>query len=127
MIIPAYKPDETLVTITDQLWGYGCRIVVVDDGSGEEYQKVFDKISDICIILKHSENRGKGAAIKTALTYVKEELTQEDIIRGIRPEKEKLPQGNTTMAIQSGQEESWDGYVIGVMDCDGQHLPEDMM
>lgn len=95
VIIPAYKPDETLVTITDQLWGYGCRIVVVDDGSGEEYQPIFDKISDICIILRHSENRGKGAAIKTALIYVKEEL--------------------------------WDGNVIGVMDCDGQHLPEDMM
>lgn len=95
VIIPAYKPDETLVTITDQLWRYGCRIVVVDDGSGEEYQKVFDKISDICIILRHSENRGKGAAIKTALAYVKEEL--------------------------------WDGNVIGVMDCDGQHLPDDMM
>ena len=111
VIIPAYKPDETLVTITDQLWGYGCRIVVVDDGSSEEYQTVFDKISDICIILRHSENRGKGAAIKTALTYVKEEL----------------PQGDTTMAIRPGQEEIWDGNVIGVMDCDGQHLSEDMM
>lgn len=95
VIIPAYKPDETLITITDQLWGYGCWIVVVDDGSGEEYQPIFDKISDVCIILRHEENRGKGAAIKTALTYVKKEL--------------------------------WDGNVIGVMDCDGQHLPEDMM
>ena len=95
VIIPAYKPDEIFVTITDQLWGYGCRIVVVDDGSGEKYQPIFEKISDISIILRHSENRGKGAAIKTALTYVKEEL--------------------------------WDGNVIGVMDCDGQHLPEDMM
>lgn len=95
VIIPAYQPDETLLTIIDQLWGYGCRIVVVDDGSGEKYQSVFEKISDICIILRYSKNRGKGAAIKTALTYVKEEL--------------------------------WDENVIGVMDCDGQHLPEDMM
>ena len=60
VIIPAYKPDEILVTITDQLWGYGCRIVVVDDGSGEKYQPIFEKISDISIILRHSENRGKG-------------------------------------------------------------------
>ena len=89
------KWNKTSVTITDQLWGYGCRIVVADDGSGEKYQPIFEKISDICIILRHSENRGKGAAIKTALAYVKEEL--------------------------------WDGNVIGVMDCDGQHLPDDMM
>lgn len=95
VIIPAYKPEETLVSLADQLWRYGCRIVVVDDGSGGAYQQVFDRISDVCIVLKHPENRGKGAAIKTALAYVKDEL--------------------------------WDGNIIGVMDCDGQHLPEDMM
>lgn len=95
VIIPAYKPDQTLVTITDRLWGYGCQIIVIDDGSGEEYQTVFDKVRDICIVLSHSKNRGKGAAIKTALTYIKNEM--------------------------------WDSGPVGIMDCDGQHLPEDMM
>lgn len=95
VIIPAYKPDETLVTITDQLWAYGCGMVVVDDGSGEEYRKIFDKVGDICIVLHHLENRGKGAAVKTALAYIKKEL--------------------------------WDTGPAGIMDCDGQHLTEDMM
>lgn len=36
VIIPAYKPDETLVAITDKLWAYGCQIIVVDDGSGNK-------------------------------------------------------------------------------------------
>lgn len=39
VIIPAYRPDETLATITDQLWTYGCQIVVVDDGSLDESGK----------------------------------------------------------------------------------------
>lgn len=95
VIIPAYKPDETFVTITDQLWAYGCQMVVVDDGSGEEYKKIFDKVRDICIVLQHSKNRGKGAAVKTALSYIKNEL--------------------------------WDSGLVGIMDCDGQHLPEDML
>lgn len=95
VIIPAYKPDQALRSITDQLWDYGCRIIVVDDGSGEEYQQVFDQIEDICIVLRHRENRGKGAAIKTALSYIKQEI--------------------------------WGDELIGIMDCDGQHLPEDMM
>lgn len=94
VIIPAYKPDQTLVTITDKLWEYGCRIIVVDDGSGEEYQQIFDRINDICIVLRHTQNRGKGAAIKTALSYIKREM--------------------------------WEHEWIGIMDCDGQHLPEDM-
>ncbi len=95
VIIPAYRPDQTLVTLTDQLWACGCQMIVVDDGSGREYQQIFDKVRDICIVLKHSRNRGKGAAIKTALRYIKAEL--------------------------------WDSSLVGIMDCDGQHLPEDMM
>lgn len=71
VIIPAYKPDETLVAITDKLWAYGCQIIVVDDGSGNEYEHIFEKNDDICIILRHVENRGKGAAIKTALTHIR--------------------------------------------------------
>lgn len=95
VIIPAYKPDETIISITDKLWTYGCKIVVVDDGSGAEYGGLFEKIGDICTVLHHEENKGKGAAIKTALTYIQKEMRDCD--------------------------------VVGVMDCDGQHLPEDMM
>lgn len=94
VIIPAYQPDQTLATIAEQLWGYGCQIIVVDDGSGEEYQQIFDRIKDICIVLCHTQNRGKGAAIKTAMSYIKREM--------------------------------WENETIGIMDCDGQHLPEDM-
>lgn len=80
VIIPAYKPDKTLIAITDKLWVYGCQIVVVDDGSGNEYESIFEKIDDICIILRHSEKRGKGAAIKTALTYIRQELWENQVI-----------------------------------------------
>lgn len=95
VIIPAYKPDGTLAVITNKLWEYGCRIIVVDDGSGEEYRQIFDQVRDICIVIHHAKNRGKGAAIKTALRYIKNEI--------------------------------WDSGLIGIMDCDGQHLPEDML
>lgn len=79
-IIPAYKPDQTLQTIVDQLWTYGCQVVVVDDGSGGEYRKVFYKVKENCVVLTHPANRGKGAAIKTALHYIKKELWDCDII-----------------------------------------------
>lgn len=95
VVIPEYKPDETLITIVDRQWTYGCQIVVVDDGSGKEYDDIFEKIKDVCVVLQHDENRGKGAAIKTALAYIQEELPDEEL--------------------------------IGIMDADGQHLPEDMM
>lgn len=74
VIVPAYKPDQTLAMITDQLWAYGCQVVVVDDGSGEEYQSIFNRVRDVCIVLTHSVNRGKGAVVKTALRYIKNEV-----------------------------------------------------
>lgn len=80
VIIPAFQPDETLISIIDQLWSLGYRIIVVDDGSGKEYRQIFDAISDVSIILHHSENRGKGAAIKTALNYVRSEVWDSDVI-----------------------------------------------
>lgn len=95
VVLPAYQPDETLVEITDKLWTYGCRMIVVDDGSGEEYRRIFDKVECICTVLRHAKNRGKGAAVKTALVYIKQKL------------QEREP--------------------VGIMDCDGQHLPEDML
>ena len=80
VIIPAYKPGKKLAAIADELWSCGCRILVVDDGSGEEYKPVFDKVSDICIILHHPENKGKGAAIKTALSYIQNEIWDNDVV-----------------------------------------------
>lgn len=91
VIIPAYQPDEALISIVDQLWVYGCQIVVVDDGSGERFASVFKKIEDACILLHHHQNRGKGAAIKTALAYIKQELWDEQVIGIMDADGQHLP------------------------------------
>ena len=95
VIIPAYRPDKEMISVADQMWECGYKLLIVDDGSGEEYRAIFDAVSDICVVLRHPENRGKGAAIKSALSYI------------------------------MGKREHRD--VIGIMDADGQHLPEDMV
>ena len=41
---------------------------------------IFDKIKDICVILRHSKNQGKGAAIRTALSYIQENWPDGDMI-----------------------------------------------
>lgn len=80
VIIPAYKPDRTLETIVEQIWQYGYQIIVVDDGSGAEYQNVFDKVKNIAVVLRHPINHGKGAALKTALYYIKEKIQDPKVI-----------------------------------------------
>lgn len=81
VIIPAYEPNMVLVKLLETLSTLydndepSVEFVVVDDGSISETSKeVFDKLRDIprTTILQHSENQGKGAALKTAIQYADE-------------------------------------------------------
>jgi putative flippase GtrA len=56
-------------------------IVVVNDGSAEKCNEIFDKAAEAgCIVLKHEVNRGKGAALKTAFTYLAENQVSDGFI-----------------------------------------------
>lgn len=71
-IIPAYKPDEKLLNTLHSLVEKGFkRILVIDDGSGAEFEDIFTSVTKIpeCTLLRHPVNRGKGAALKTAFRY----------------------------------------------------------
>lgn len=68
IIIPAFNPDQYLEKIIEKLIKKDFdKILVVNDGSNSE--KIFEKIKNKAIILKHNENYGKGKALKTAFEY----------------------------------------------------------
>jgi putative flippase GtrA len=73
VLIPAYKPADSLVLIVEELAASPCvrAIVVVNDGSGPEFAGVFDQVSRIpgVHLMAHVVNLGKGAALKTGLNY----------------------------------------------------------
>ena len=70
LIIPAYNPDEKLfLDFLEHAYAYFSKIIVINDGSKEEFDSVFEKIQkkyEHIKILKHSINLGKGRALKTA-------------------------------------------------------------
>ncbi|WP_338450943.1 glycosyltransferase family 2 protein [Niallia oryzisoli] len=96
ILIPEYEPNKRLINLIYDLKDTcDYEIVVVNDGSGQEYQYIFDTVSNLgCTVLTHEKNRGKGAALKTGFQYIQE--TKENI-----------------------------GVVTA--DCDGQHLPKDII
>ena len=72
VIIPSLDPDKRLADVVNALRREGFTdIILVDDGSKPENKAYFPTGSDITL-LTHAVNRGKGAALKTALTYVAE-------------------------------------------------------
>lgn len=77
LIIPAYKPDEKLLELLERFRGQEeFYPVIVDDGSGETFQPIFDGLPDFAVLLRHEVNRGKGAALKTAIAYVLENMPE---------------------------------------------------
>lgn len=66
-LIPAHKPSAFLSELLKELQGYGFENVLVDDGSGMEYEHIFFESSRYGEVLYHVQNAGKGAALKTGL------------------------------------------------------------
>ena len=63
-LIPAYKPTDVLVDLVRQCRENGLTVVVVDDGSGEEYAELFEGCRDYATVLRHDSNKGKGRALR---------------------------------------------------------------
>ena len=83
IIIPAYQPDEKLIGTINGLVESGFYdILVVDDGSRESCKDIFDKVEQMkeCTLLRHEINKGKGAALKTAITYFNENRKDKEAV-----------------------------------------------
>ncbi len=72
VVIPAYEPDEKLLSLLKKLREHFRRIVVVDDGSTRAAGIFAEADRYVERVLVHRVNRGKGAAIKTALAHLGE-------------------------------------------------------
>lgn len=64
ILIPSYEPDDLLVNVVNELINEDFPILVVNDGSGKEFDHVFNQIKDKVKYLEFSKNKGKGAAMK---------------------------------------------------------------
>ncbi|MGO5359263.1 glycosyltransferase [Anaerofustis sp. LCP19S3_F7] len=70
ILIPAYKPDKKLIGVVKELIEHDEKILIINDGSGKEFEDIFKQVEDLgCTVLVHEENKGKGRALKTGFEY----------------------------------------------------------
>lgn len=79
-LIPSYKPDNKLIKLVNDLSKENIEIIIVDDGSGKNYNEIFNKCKELSTVISYEENKGKGYALKTGLKYIKNNYKSNNII-----------------------------------------------
>ncbi len=100
IIIPSLEPDNKMLDLLANIRRLETRnfpILLVNDGSGSNYERYFKQAQSEygVILLEHDRNYGKGRALRTAFDYI---LNQMPTVEGVI-----------------------------TIDSDGQHTYEDMM
>jgi len=65
--VPAYMEEKRIGAVVRAVLRYADSVVVVDDGSGDRSAAEAEEAG--AVVLRHPENRGKGAAVETALEW----------------------------------------------------------
>lgn len=76
-LIPSFEPDEHLLPLVEELHANDFDVVVVNDGSGINYQHIFNGLPSYCTVLSYENNHGKGYALKYGLNYIKDNNIEE--------------------------------------------------
>lgn len=74
VVIPAYKPDETLIDLVGELSSEGFGVLVINDGSGQGFTRLFEAVSSTpnVVLIENPKNLGKGGALKHGFRRITE-------------------------------------------------------
>ena len=123
VIIPIYNEAATCIELINRVQAVSLEkeIIIVDDGSSDGTTELLSKIEGI-ILLTHSINQGKGAAVQTAIEHISGDLVilqdsdleydPDDYQKLIKP----ITAGETDVVFGSrwlGKNNEWSFHYIG--------------
>lgn len=125
LIIPAFNPDEDLfLNFIDQATKNFSNIIVINDGSDEKYNGIFETIqkeySKICM-LKHSVNLGKGRALKTSFNYYLNAFSS--CIGIVQADCDGQHNIDDVVKCAKALKENKESLILGVRDFNGKDVP----
>ncbi len=91
VLIPAYRAEQTLPELIRRVRGVlpDAGILVIDDGSPDATARLAEENG--AIVLSHTANRGKGAALQTGFDYVRSQ-TSVDFVLTLDADLQHLPE-----------------------------------
>lgn len=123
-VVPSFRPDEKLSGVVEGLMQAGFRrVILVDDGSGKEYEEIFQQAAARpgCVLLRHKENQGKGRALKTAFAWFLEHPEEDAGVVTVDGDGQHDP-GDAVRCARALEEDP-ESLVLGVRCFDGRDVP----
>jgi glycosyltransferase involved in cell wall biosynthesis len=124
VLIPSYQPGERLTPYVEQLIGAGVpQIVVVDDGSGPDYDGVFDPLTQRreVAVLRYPENRGKGYALRHGMRHLRETCPNCGFV--ITADSDGQHTVKDILRMADALREDSTGLLLGSRDFTASHVP----
>ncbi len=123
VVIPAYEPPPSFVEYALDILKAASLLVVVDDGSGDRYSDIFNKIAENknvkLITLK--KNKGKGNALKCAFSYIVSKYSHEKII--VTADCDGQHKVNDVVSVYKSAMSHPDTLVLGGRSFNGDNVP----
>lgn len=125
IIVPSLDPDEKLNAVVDGMSAAGFKdIILVDDGSGPDFKAPFKKALEDhpeCVLLVHEVNRGKGCALKSAFSYILENM--QDVTGAITIDSDGQHTPEDAIRLAAKMEECPEDIVFGCRNFNDENVP----
>ena len=70
LLILSYQPNDTLIRISKEFKEASFDVLIVNDGSDESFNPIFDECKKYATVLSYKKNHGKGYAIRYGVNYL---------------------------------------------------------
>ena len=128
ILIPALNPPIQLIDYVKSLLENGLNdILLVDDGSKEEFKEIFDTIEKFpnanIKVFKHGKNLGKGRALKNAFNYFLTLPNLAEYSGVVTADSDGQHRVEDVIKVAKEVEENPNKLILGCRDFDLEQVP----
>ena len=120
-LVPSYEPTEKLVEVVRGLADRGFEVVVVDDGSGPDYDAIFAEASLWATVIGYINNQGKGSALKVGFDFILKGYSTDTVVVTVDGDGQHAPD-DVIRCVDAAKANSG-ALVLGARSFDSADVP----